>query len=203
MAYSESYRKVTSRIEHILRKNNKQVLLVTSIAENEGKSTCAANIALSLQEKGKKVLLIDCDFMKPAQYKIFERKDDVIKDEYQLIQYNEKTHIWELFLNKSINKPSNYLLNKIKSVVENNKINFDFIILDSSPTKASSDAEVLMDMSDYTLLVVREDWTDIRIINDIVDLIWQSNSQFLGFVLNSFYEQPVRNNAYGYGHYSN
>lgn len=203
MAYSESYRKVTSRIERILRKNNKQVLLVTSIAENEGKSTCAANIALSLQEKGKKVLLIDCDFMKPAQYKIFERKDDVIKDEYQLIQYNEKTHIWELFLNKSINKPSNYLLNKIKRVVENNKINFDFIILDSSPTKASSDAEVLMDMADYTLLVVREDWTDIRIINDIVDLIWQSNSQFLGFVLNSFYEQPVRNNAYGYGYYSN
>lgn len=200
MAYSEAYRRVVSRIEHSLRKHQKQVLLVTSVAENEGKSTCAANIALALQEKGKRVLLIDCDFMKPAQYKIFERKIDKEMDGYQLIQYNEKTHLWELFIQKPSH--SNRLLNRIKQIVEYYKSEFDYIILDSSPTKASSDAEVLMDMVDCTLMVVKEDYSDIRIINDTVDLIWQSNSEFIGFVLNSFHEQQINNNVYGYGYYS-
>ncbi|WP_415967770.1 P-loop NTPase [Faecalitalea cylindroides] len=201
MAYSEAYRRVVSRIEHSLRKKNKQVLLVTSAAENEGKSTCAANIALALQEKGKKVLLIDCDFMKPAQYKIFERRIDKEMNGYRSIQYNEKTHLWELFLSKPVENHINSFINRLKQMIEYYRSEFDYLILDSSPTKASSDAEVLMDIVDCTLMVVKEDYSDIRIINDTVDLIWQSNSKFIGFVLNSFHEQVIQNNAYGYGYY--
>ncbi|MFQ7768826.1 MAG: hypothetical protein ACLRIL_11490 [Fusicatenibacter saccharivorans] len=49
-----------------------KVLLVTSVAENEGKSTLAANLALALSEEQNRVLLLDCDFRQPALYKIFE-----------------------------------------------------------------------------------------------------------------------------------
>lgn len=201
MAYSEAYRKIVSRIDHTLRQKDKKVLLVTSVAENEGKSTCAANIALALQEKGKKVLLIDCDFMKPAQYKIFERRIDKEMNGYRSIQYNEKTHLWELFLSKPVENHINSFINRLKQMIEYYRSEFDYLILDSSPTKASSDAEVLMDIVDCTLMVVKEDYSDIRIINDTVDLIWQSNSKFIGFVLNSFHEQVIQNNAYGYGYY--
>ena len=54
------------------------MLLVTSVSENEGKSTVAANLAIALAEKHRKVLLIDGDFRKPAQYKIFGRKKSKI-----------------------------------------------------------------------------------------------------------------------------
>jgi Mrp family chromosome partitioning ATPase len=47
------------------------VIAITSVAENEGKSTCAANIAVSLADRGNKVILLDLDFKKPALYKIF------------------------------------------------------------------------------------------------------------------------------------
>lgn len=199
MAYSEAYRKLISRIDHLARQKEKKVLLVTSVSENEGKSTCAANMALGLQEKGKKVLLVDCDFIKPAQYKIFEEKN---RNPYS-IQYNKNTHIWELFLQKPWDKDPSRALKMIKTVVEEYQSKFDYILIDSSPTKASSDAEALMDIADLTLLVVRQDWTDIRVINDTVDLIWQSNSEFLGFVLNSFYENALQSGAYGYSHYAN
>ena len=48
------------------------MLLVTSVAENEGKSTLAANLALALAEEQNRVLLLDCDFRQPALHKIFE-----------------------------------------------------------------------------------------------------------------------------------
>lgn len=142
---------------------------------------------------------MDCDFIKPAQYKIFEEKN---RNPYS-IQYNKNTHIWELFLQKPWDKNPSRALKMIKTVVEEYQSKFDYILIDSSPTKASSDAEALMDIADLTLLVVRQDWTDIRVINDTVDLIWQSNSEFLGFVLNSFYENALQSGAYGYSHYAN
>ena len=76
MNFVEANGRMSSRIEYHLNRYNYQVLLVTGISENEGKSTVAANICLSFVEKNKKVLLIDGDFREPAQYKIFDKEDD-------------------------------------------------------------------------------------------------------------------------------
>lgn len=58
------------------------MLLVTSVAENEGKSTLAANLALALSEEQNRVLLLDCDFRQPALYKIlnFRKRPEKISD---------------------------------------------------------------------------------------------------------------------------
>ena len=55
-----------------MRRRRQKTLLISSIAENEGKSTVAANLALALAEKHKKVLLVDGDLRRPAQHKVFE-----------------------------------------------------------------------------------------------------------------------------------
>ncbi|WRK53717.1 hypothetical protein SD457_00815 [Coprobacillaceae bacterium CR2/5/TPMF4] len=54
MPYSEANRKLGALIERHMRRRNQQVLLVTSVAENEGKSSIAGNIALSMVDRGKK-----------------------------------------------------------------------------------------------------------------------------------------------------
>lgn len=69
MDFAEASRRAEAKVEYHMRRKGYQVLLVTSISENEGKSTVAANIALALAEKHKKVLLLDGDLRKPAQYK--------------------------------------------------------------------------------------------------------------------------------------
>lgn len=53
----------------------------------------------------------------------------------------------------------------------------------------SVDAEVWMSVVDAVILVVREDWADIRLINDTVDLVRQTGSDFAGFVLNAFHRE--------------
>ena len=65
----------------------------------------------------------------------------------------------------------------------------------------AADAELWMQVCDTALLVVREDWSDVRAVNDTVDLIWQSSGDFAGFVLNAFRGKTVRN-QYGYGEYA-
>lgn len=68
--YAESNKMMSSRVRSYMDKENAKTLLVTSVMENEGKSTVAANLALGLAQEGSRVMLIDCDFRKPAQYKM-------------------------------------------------------------------------------------------------------------------------------------
>lgn len=73
--FTEEIEKLASKVNHSAQRNNGKVLLVTSVAENEGKSTVAANLALSLAKQDKKVLLIDADLHKASQYKLFGREN--------------------------------------------------------------------------------------------------------------------------------
>ena len=212
MNFVEANGRMSSRIEYHLNRYNYQVLLVTGISENEGKSTVAANICLSFVEKNKKVLLIDGDFRKPAQYKIFDKEvldtnplQDVITGKTTLkesIYFNKKSNIYELFLYHAIDDPSK-LMNAVtlKKIMEQLKEHFDYIVIDCSPVAVSVDAEVWMEVVDSTILVIRQDWTDIRVVNDTVDLIWQSNCNFTGFALNMFIDNDSHHNDYGYSYY--
>ena len=73
------FRETGGNSERFVEKGGK-VLLVTSVAENEGKSTLAANLALALAEEQNRVLLLDCDFRQPALHKIFEIPEKDGKD---------------------------------------------------------------------------------------------------------------------------
>lgn len=212
MNFVEANGRMSSRIEYHLNKYNYQVLLVTGISENDGKSTVAANICLSFVEKNKKVLLIDGDFRKPAQYKIFDKEvldtnplQDVITGKATLkesIYFNKKSNIYELFLYHAVDDPSKLMdVITLKKIIDQLKEQFDYIIIDCSPISVSVDAEVWMEVVDSTILLVRQDWTDIRIINDTVDLIWQSDCDFIGFALNMFIDDEIRHNDYGYSYY--
>ena len=73
------------------------------------------------------------------------------------------------------------------------------MIIDSSPIAVSTNAELWLQLADTALLVIRQDWSDVRVINDAVDLIWQSGVDFSGFVLNAFqseWTQPQREYRY-------
>ena len=210
--YVEDMKKLARKVSSKMKEKNAKTLLVASVEENEGKSTVAANICLSFVEKNKKVLLIDGDFRKPAQYKIFDKEvldtnplQDVITGKTTLkesIYFNKKSNIYELFLYHAIDDPSK-LMNAVtlKKIMEQLKEHFDYIVIDCSPVAVSVDAEVWMEVVDSTILVIRQDWTDIRVVNDTVDLIWQSNCNFTGFALNMFIDNDSHHNDYGYSYY--
>lgn len=213
MSFAEANRRAATRLEAHLQHKQYQVLLVASVEENEGKSTVAANIALALAEHGKRVLLIDGDFRKPAQYKIFDRRNtkqpsfsDVVAGKLswdQAAVENEKTGVLELFQFKILKNPV-ALLNskKLEDVMVALRSEMNYIIIDCSPVAVAADAELWMHHVDTVALVVRQDRADVRVINDTVDLIWKSCEDFSGFILNAFQEEQPRPGHSGrYGEY--
>lgn len=214
MRFAEATRRMEAAVERKMRKEGQKVLLVTSISENEGKSTVAANIAVALAEKHHKVLLVDGDLKKPAMYKIFEEKsaarksfDQVLTEEVSWRDaacYNQDTSLWEIFQMRGMQETSRLLdVSVLENLIGEWREEMDYIIIDCSPTAVAADAEVWMQLADTTLLVVRQDWSDVRVINDTVDLIWQSGCEFSGFVLNAFRQEwGTERQEYTRGDYS-
>lgn len=210
MDFSEACRRTATRIESHIRHKKFQVLLVCSVEENEGKSTVAANIAIALAEHGDRVLLMDGDFRKAAQYKIFDQTgqsppslSDVLagtRSWEDVISRNEKGGFFGLFQYKTVAQPGN-LLNgsQLPTLMQELREEMDFIVVDCPPVAAAADAELWMHHVDTAVLVVRQNTADVRIVNDTVDLIWKSTGDFSGFILNAFqkaeFHRHVRNSG--------
>lgn len=212
MTFAESYRKLATRLENHMRRQGEKVMIITSVAENEGKSSVAANIALALAGKGRKVLLLDMDLKKPAQILIFDAKEKTktLLQDYlegkvaakEILNYDEKTHLYTIYQGKGVANSGNWIHSKkMKDLLNLYREKMDYIIVDSSPMGYSSDAELAMELADLAVLVVRQDWSDIRTINEAVDAASQSKTDFAGFVLNAFHKEFETYGNSGYHYY--
>jgi capsular exopolysaccharide synthesis family protein len=188
-----------SAVDYHMRKREQKIMLVTSAGENEGKSTVAANMALSMAKKGKKVLLLDCDFRKPSLHKIFEipvQNDRtlttfLLHDDMGPVPYlNQlKKHGIFLGLSHSSNRNITRLLNngKLPALLKHLRERVDYVILDTPPMLAAADAEAIAAMVDTAVLVVRSDFMPTGAVNDGLDRLRKSAPDVCGFVLNNYY----------------
>ncbi len=187
-----------SSVEYHMRKHGQKVIMVTSVGENEGKSTVAANLALTLAEKNKKVLLLDCDFRKPSLYKIFENPVPAGKTfSSYLLQDTEDTtdYLVEIPKNRitvGISRPEHknitqLLYNgKLQAFLQKARSSYDYIVLDTPPMLAAADAEVIAGMVDTAVVTLNTDFMPISVINDWLDKLRKSAPEVCGVVLNNY-----------------
>lgn len=212
--YAESNKMMSSRVRSYMDKENAKTLLVTSVMENEGKSTVAANLALGLTQEGSRVMLIDCDFRKPAQYKIFDMEgkdaDDLGKvltgkagTENLICNWND-TNLY-MILNRTSSNSIEALLKSttLRQIVGFCRQNMDYVIIDTSPLALVSDTEELAQMADASVLVVRQDTVLTKDINDAIDILNNTRGKVLGCVLNDASSSQITGSTahYGYGGY--
>lgn len=215
MAFSESVRKVAQAVQQHMEKKGAKVLLVTSATPNEGKTMTAANIAASLAEKKERVIVIDGDFLNPSLGKMFDpgpnagTLSDVLDGRKTLgeaVSYDRKYRLFRLYQGSgSEGRNAAGDREKIEKIVNVCRQEMDYVVIDSSPVTVSADAEMWMGLVDTAMLVVRQDWADVRIINDAVDMIWQNTGDFTGFALNAFEPEwggAGRSQQYGYERYA-
>ena len=216
--FVETMRKLARRVEHHM--NQGKVLMVTSVLENEGKSTVAVNLALTMAQRHKKVLLIDCDLRKPACKTLLEQKHngpgtrDVLMGRAKLgealVRY-KNTNLFVLLESKS-DSNSGDLLNSaaMKTLTDWARQTFDFVVLDLPPMSVVSDSETVSDIVDASLLVVRQNTARAAGLNKAIAALEGGKAKLLGCVLNNVYStflssgQGYRYGGYGrYSHYNN
>jgi len=198
--FIEDNMSLSSAIEYHMRKRGQQVILVTSAGENEGKSTVAVNLALSLSSKGKRVLLLDCDFRKPSLHKILEHplsKGDLLTDyllttETDAAPYLTALEKHGLLLGFSLanHKQVHALINngKLDQLLDQMREQVDYIVLDTPPMLAAADAESIAQKADAAVMVVRVDFMQTPAVNDCLDNLRKSVDDVIGITLNNYHQ---------------
>ncbi len=200
LVFTEDYQKLCNKFEYLFKNQGKKSFVISSVAENEGKSTVAANIALALSERGYNVVLMDLDLHKPSIYKIFDFHDtietdffDVLSKKIDLVKFKfyryRKSNLTIAF-SKKTNDAKELIINN--QIVENslkeigNKA--DFIIIDTPPISVSADAVTISEVADATMLVVRTDCVPVEDINEAILNISEAGGNLEGCILNNVYE---------------
>lgn len=202
---AEAYRSLRSNIEYSSFDDEYRAIVVTSSVPGEGKSTTSGNLALSLAQSGNKVLLVDCDMRKPSIHKKFKISNIsgtaellLRKESFEDVAncYNENLTI--ITAGKIPPNPSEMLSSRaMTAFIKEMKKEFKYIIIDTPPLQAVTDAQVLSTKSDGVLLVVRAGSTKRDAVLNSVDLIKKVQGKVIGTVLNGV--ENKKNSYYYYG----
>ena len=202
---AEAYRSLRSNIEYYSFDDEYRAIVVTSSVPGEGKSTTSGNLALSLAQSGNKVLLVDCDMRKPSIHKKFKISN--ISGTAELLLRKESFEDVANFYNENLTiitagkippNPSEMLSSRaMTAFIKEMKKEFKYIILDTPPLQAVTDAQVLSTKADGVLLVVRAGSTKRDAVLNSVDLIKKVKGKVIGMVLNGV--ENKKNSYYYYG----
>ena len=172
-----------------------QIIAVTSHWENEGKTTVALNLAKSLTELGKRVLIIDADMRKSVMASrhtkaknpagLSEILTGIVKlsDGLYTTQY-ENLHM--IFSGKYPPNPVELLGGKyFPMLLEETRKVYDYVIVDTPPLGQVIDAAVLAPFCDGTLLVMESHLIRQKYAKSLINQLNKSGSKILGVVRNN------------------
>ncbi|MEI7457820.1 MAG: polysaccharide biosynthesis tyrosine autokinase [Pirellula sp.] len=204
---SEAFRGIRTALFFSCQQSGVKVLQVTSPVPGDGKSTIAANIAVSIAQSGRRVCLVDCDFRRPRVAKIFGLAADtgfvqVIGGKVELqdaIQQTTVENLSALICGRRPANPAELLSSELfGDLVSELRSRFDFVIIDTPPMLAVSDPANVASHVDGVLLAIRLRRNLRPIASRAAQMLHAINANMVGVVVNGI---GVGGNSYGYGGY--
>lgn len=203
---AEAYRTIRTNIGFAAVGSPLQTIVVTSSGPQEGKSTTASNLAITLAQSGKRTLVLDADLRRPVLHKVFgvDRGvglTDHLAGSASLEEIVHETEIEGLSVISSGSLPPNpsELLGSeaMQRFLERISKDYDQIVIDTPPVLAVTDALVLIALVDGAIMIVEAGKTAEQVAVRTTRLIQNAAKRFLGVVLNNV--DLAR--GYGYGRY--
>jgi len=207
-SFSESVRTIRTSVVLSGIDNPHKVVVVTSSIPGEGKSTVSANLAFSLGQM-EKVLLIDADMRRPTLAKNFEFPvgtpglANLIAGTANLEECIRTVDGIDILSAGAVPPNPLELLSSPRFVkaMDVLKNKYERIIIDSPPTQAVSDAIVLSTFANSLIYVIKSDATHISLVEKGVGQLLQSNAPVNGIVLNQVDIKKAKKHGYSYGGY--
>jgi tyrosine-protein kinase Etk/Wzc len=206
---AEAYRTLRTNIISRRRTENAISIMVTSPGPQEGKSTTISNIAITLAQTGSKVILIDADLRKPVLHDNFNLKKEIglsdFYDEnskYQLNDLIKKSAVKNLSIITSGYVPPNpsemLASKKTEELISKLKEKFEFVVFDTPPIIAVTDAMILAKKVEQKFFVVRVDKTERGVIKRALEMMENVNVNVDGVIVNGV---DVKKYYRGYSYY--
>ena len=213
--FGESVRLLRLRVEKALEEEDRKVLLVSSAIPEEGKTTVAVNLAVSLAQKGRKVLLVDCDLRNPSVVSALSTKArplsarnsvvDYLRGKTTVMDMIQPTELENLFIipggpgakSGFSGQLSDERMQRLLQAARNL---YDVVILDTPPCSLLADASEVAALADAGLLVIRQDYAGRDQIVDGIERLSDTRLPIIGCVLSNV-RRPITGSGYGYGGY--
>ncbi|WP_192349529.1 tyrosine-protein kinase family protein [Algoriphagus sp. Y33] len=206
---SEQFRLIRSNFNYKVMRDKTSVILVTSSISGEGKTFFAVNFAKSLSMVGKKVAVLEYDLRKKGLKTELNLKSEKGISNYlsesdftleDLIEAGSEVNGITVFpVGNIAEDPSEIMYsNKNSILIERLKEDFDYIIIDTAPIGQVSDAFELTSLADYSIFMVRYDYTSKKNLDFFSGIIKDNRLNNPMIVLNG----SKNSVAYAYGHYS-
>lgn len=208
-AFVEAVRTLRTSLQLLDLTGEKKVTMVTSSVPKEGKTTVSINLAFSLGQLGK-TLLIDADLRKPSISKRFGLPGfqpglaNLIAGTHQLeecITHDASSNIDVITAGPVSHNPQELLFSpNFKALIDKLKQSYEHIVIDTAPTQAVSDAIVVSEFCDTLLFVVKADSTNEKLVQNGLSRFMNVGKRIDGIVLNQV-DVRKANNAYAYSGY--
>lgn len=217
---SEAFRALRTSLLLSQAEHPPQAILVTSALPREGKTTAAVNLAVTLAQLGDRTLLVDSDLRKPGirrALNLTTGKDAGLSsylagvctlDEI-MITHPTINNLSVLTTGPVPPSPADLLSShRMQDAISELRRRFKFVVIDSPPIMAATDAVIISSLTDGVLLVVRSGETPKEAFTRARDLLAGVKSRLLGVVLNAvdssapdyYYSYRYYPYAYGYGY---
>lgn len=195
---SEAYKLLRTKLQFSFAgAEGSRVIGVSSALSGEGKSLSSVNLAYSLSELGKKVILIDCDMRRPTlAEKLQIKKAPGISsyltgqcDLVSLVQpcgiAGDENAFHVITAGQNPPNPSELLSSgRMHDALDALRKFYDYVVLDLPPVNEVSDAMTIANKTDGTLLVVRENYCDRNVLRDSIRQFEYIDAKILGIVMN-------------------
>jgi capsular exopolysaccharide synthesis family protein len=210
---AEGYRSARTSIIYSSPDTHPAVLMVTSSGPEEGKTTTAINMAVTMAHDGKRTLLLDADLRKPRVHHVFHLGNEQgltnlltdASDVGKLARSTGVPNLWVVPSGPIPPNPSELLGSKrMKKLIASLRQNFDMVVFDSPPVISVTDASILASSVDGVLLVVKAGKTSRKIVLRAKKKLIEVRARIIGVILNAvnirksrYYYSPV----YYYSYY--
>ena len=205
--FAEAFRAVRTNVLFSSAQEGSRTVVVTSTGPGEGKSMVASNLAVSLAQAGERTLLVDADMRKPKTHEIFEMAQEpglsnLLVGNAKASEAVRKSGVAGLWVIPSGRMPPNpaELLGspRFRNFLASLKDHFDWVIIDSPPVMAVTDAALVAHSATGVVFVVGSEMTSRHAARTAVNQLRQVQAKFVGAVLNRV---DLERNSYYYSQY--
>lgn len=203
---AESFQKVLINLDYANIDGQHKIIQFTSTLASEGKTTFISNMAYLLGQKNKKVILVDLDLRKPKVHRIFNAPNKDGLTDYlsgkipfdQLIQTSSDLHMDYIVTGEKTTAVVNVLeAKKLKDLLEQLKSTYDYVLLDTPPVIAVSDALYISKNVDGVIFVVAQNHAKKSLVKEAIMTLKNNHVNIIGIVLTHV---DMKSGNYGYGY---